>query len=158
MSLTNSVCLSWVLSSVPSGWKVNNMAQQGGCTWHCVCVLLAQSCLTHCDLMDCSLCLWDSPGRNTGVGCHSLLQRIFLTQGSNLGLPHCRHSLPCESLGKPVLNITGTVHLKMVRTVNFLSFYHNWKQNKTQKTVMQNRCIRLFIKGIVIECLLGWLS
>ena len=27
--------------------------------------------------------LWDSPGKSTGVGCHALLQRIFLTQGSN---------------------------------------------------------------------------
>ena len=27
--------------------------------------------------------------KNTGVGCHSLLQGIFPTQGSNLGLPHC---------------------------------------------------------------------
>ena len=27
------------------------------------------------------LCPWDSPGKNTGVGCHSLLQGIFLTQG-----------------------------------------------------------------------------
>ena len=26
---------------------------------------------------------WDSPGKNTGVGCHALLQGIFLTQGSN---------------------------------------------------------------------------
>ena len=26
---------------------------------------------------------WDSPGKNTGVGCHSLLQGIFLTQGLN---------------------------------------------------------------------------
>ena len=31
----------------------------------------------------------DSPGKNTGVGCHSLLQGIFLTQGSNPGLLHC---------------------------------------------------------------------
>ena len=29
---------------------------------------------------------WDSPGKSTGVCCHSLLQGIFLTQGSNLGL------------------------------------------------------------------------
>ena len=29
---------------------------------------------------------WDSPGKNTGVGCHFLLQGIFSTQGSNLGL------------------------------------------------------------------------
>ena len=39
------------------------------------------------------LCPWDSPGKNTGVGCHSLLQGIFLTQGLNLGLPHCRQIL-----------------------------------------------------------------
>ena len=30
----------------------------------------------------------DSPGKNTGVGCHALLQGIFLTQGSKPGLPH----------------------------------------------------------------------
>ena len=32
----------------------------------------------------------DFPGKNTGVGCHSLLQGIFPTQGSSPGLPHCR--------------------------------------------------------------------
>ena len=32
-------------------------------------------------------------GKNTGVGCHSLLQEIFLTQGLNPGLPHCRQTL-----------------------------------------------------------------
>ena len=39
---------------------------------------------------------WHSPGKNTGMGCHFLLQRIFLTQGSNLGLLHCRQTLPSE--------------------------------------------------------------
>ena len=34
-----------------------------------------------------------SPGRNAGVGCHFLLQGIVLTQGSNLGLLHCRQIL-----------------------------------------------------------------
>ena len=29
------------------------------------------------------LCPWDSPGKNTGVGCHVPLQVIFLTQGLN---------------------------------------------------------------------------
>ena len=33
---------------------------------------------------------WNSPGQNTGVGSFPLLQRIFPTQGSNPGLPHCR--------------------------------------------------------------------
>ena len=31
----------------------------------------------------------DSPGKNADVGCHALLQGIFLTQGSNPGLSHC---------------------------------------------------------------------
>ena len=39
------------------------------------------------------LCPWDSPGKSTGVGCHFLLQGIFPTQGSNLGLPHCTQML-----------------------------------------------------------------
>ena len=36
---------------------------------------------------------WGSPGKNARVGCHSLLQRIFPTQGSNPGHPHCRRIL-----------------------------------------------------------------
>ena len=36
---------------------------------------------------------WNSPGQNTGVGSHSLLQGIFTTQGSNPGLSHCRQIL-----------------------------------------------------------------
>ena len=39
------------------------------------------------------LCPWNSPGKNTGVGIHSLLQGIFLTWGSNLGLLNCRQIL-----------------------------------------------------------------
>ena len=38
------------------------------------------------------LCPWDFPGKNTGVGCHFLHQRIFPTQGSNPHLLHCRWS------------------------------------------------------------------
>ena len=39
------------------------------------------------------LCPWNSPGKNTGMGCHVLLQGIFPTQGLNPGLPHCRRTL-----------------------------------------------------------------
>ena len=35
----------------------------------------------------------DSPGKNTGLGCHAFLQGTFPTQGSNPGLPHCRQFL-----------------------------------------------------------------
>ena len=43
------------------------------------------------------LCPRDSPGKNTGVGCHSLFQGIFPTQGWNLGLLLCRQILYCLS-------------------------------------------------------------
>ena len=36
------------------------------------------------------LCAWNSPGKITRVGCHFLLQSVFLTQGLNPGLLHCR--------------------------------------------------------------------
>ena len=39
------------------------------------------------------LCPWNSPGKSSGVGSHFLLQGIFLTQGLNPGLLHCRQIL-----------------------------------------------------------------
>ena len=49
------------------------------------------------------LCLWNSPRKNTGVGCHSLLQRIFLAQGLNPSLLHWRQILYCLShQGNPI--------------------------------------------------------
>ena len=64
----------------------------------CVCVI--------CTVMSNSLCRpgpvrllcpWNSPGQNTGVGSHFLLQGIFPTQGSDLGLQLCRQILYCIS-------------------------------------------------------------
>ena len=53
------------------------------------------------------LCPWNSPSKNTGVGCHSFLQGIFLTQESNLGLLHCgqilyhlSHNSSCSIVGE----------------------------------------------------------
>ena len=68
---------------------------------HCCC-LVAKSCPTLCDPMDCRgapfsrvLCPWNSLGENTGVGCHCLLQGLFPTQGSDPGLLHHRRALYC---------------------------------------------------------------
>ena len=54
-----------------------------------------KSCSTLCDPVEPTRLLppWDYPGENTGVGCHFLLQGIFLTQGSNPGLLDCRQML-----------------------------------------------------------------
>ena len=67
----------------------------------CVCVLVAQSCPTLCDPVNCSppgsSIHGDSPGKNTGVDCHTFLQGIFPSQGSNPGLPLGRQILYCLS-------------------------------------------------------------
>ena len=53
--------------------------------------------------MDCNP--WDSPGKNTGVGCQFLLQGVFPTQESNLyPLVSCTDSLSLAPPGKPVLS------------------------------------------------------
>ena len=56
-----------------------------------------QLCPVLCDPMDCSppssSVQGDSPGKNTGVGCHAFLQGIFPTQGLNPGLLHCMQVL-----------------------------------------------------------------
>ena len=81
-------------------------------SWSCTYVVcsVAQQCLTRCDPMDCSppgsSVHGDSPGKNTGVGCHALLQGIFSAQGSNPGLPHCRWILyHLSHQGSPVISL-----------------------------------------------------
>ena len=58
--------------------------------------LVAQSCLTLCNPIR-LLCLWTSPGKNTGVSCHALLRGIFLTQGQT-----CTAHISC--IGRWVLH------------------------------------------------------
>ena len=83
--------------------------QSWGMTGLCVCML---SCFSHSTSLwphelqpTRLLCPWDSPGKNTGVGCHALLQGIFPTQGLNLSLLHLLHrqagSLPLVPPEKP---------------------------------------------------------
>ena len=58
---------------------------------------------------------WTSPGKNTGVVCHSLPQGIFPTQGSNPGFPHCRQILYCLSLqGSPCIYINTDIYNKYI--------------------------------------------
>ena len=82
--------------------------------------LVALSCLTLCDPMDCNLpgssVHGDSAEKNTGVSCHALLQGVFPTQGSNPGLLHCWwDSLLSEPPGKP--KHTGVAGLSLLQGI-----------------------------------------
>ena len=76
----------------------------------CVCVCM------HAYMLSCFSCVllfailwtvayqaplpWDFPGKNTGVGCCALLQKIFPIQGLNPHLLHCRQILHCSGTGE----------------------------------------------------------
>ena len=77
--------------------------------------LVTDSCPTLCNPMDCSppgfSVHGDSPGKNTGVGCHAFLQGIFPKQGSNPCLLCPLHwqagSLPLVPSGRPFLKVSS---------------------------------------------------
>ena len=87
----------WVVSSHQVANILVLQSQHWPFQWMRVLGLVAHSCLTLCDPLDCdppcSSVHGDSPGKNTGMSCHGLLQGIFPTQGPSPGLPHRRRIL-----------------------------------------------------------------
>ena len=78
---------------------------------------------------------WKFPGKNTGVGCHFLLQGIFLTQGSNpclLDLLHCRQILYSLShLGSPLqfMNVSDQ-HTISIQCYGSTISQWSWKKDE----------------------------
>ena len=78
------------------------------------------------------LCPWNSPGKNTGVGSHSLLQGNVLTQGSNPGLLHCRQILyHLRHQGSPTAGRWGIIKLVSV----LMKSQENWALSNYNKRV-----------------------
>ena len=87
-----------------SGEQLQCSMSQSNTTSDCSCH--ARCSIFVCNVLSCSvvssslqphglqparlLCPWDTPGKNTGVGCHAFLQGIFPTWGLNPALLHCR--------------------------------------------------------------------
>ena len=94
---------------------------------HSVKVKVAQSCLTLCNPMDYRLpsspAHGDFPSKNTGIGCHALLQGIFPSQESNSGLPHCCGFFTIWATRKPMN--TGVGGLSLLHGI-FLTQESNW--------------------------------
>ena len=76
----------WSNETNPQWVKSGGQRKKRCRCYHCVCVHMLSYFQLFCNPMDCSRpgssCPWDFPGKNTGVGCHFLLQGIFLIQGT----------------------------------------------------------------------------
>ena len=68
-------------------------------------------------------CPWGSPDKNIRMGCHTLLQGIFPTQGLNPGLPYCRQIL--YHLSHQGSSRIGVCSLSLLQGI-FLSQELNW--------------------------------
>ena len=117
--------VKWSLRSLKRKWKRHNfILEEAGwiqwCFWTFSFNMCVLSCFSRVQLWTVEgfglwparlLCPWDSPGKNTGVGCDALLQGIFPTQGLNPTLLCLLHlqvdSLPLAPPGKPSFNTSG---------------------------------------------------
>ena len=75
----------------------------------------------------------DSPGKNTGVGCHFLLQGIFPTQGTNLRPLHCRWILYHWATGKPAFTSNSLNPHNDLRRQVPSPLFHRWGSWSTEK-------------------------
>ena len=89
------------------------------------------------------LCPWDFPGKNTGMGCHALLQRIFPTEGSNthvLSFLHCRRILyPLSHWWSPKLLLT-CAHITLHNESTHLQHCHSiWIHQSSISSSLKQR-------------------
>ena len=66
----------------------------------CTCSVMSDSLWPYGLYSTTSPCRWNFPDKNAEMGCHFLLQGIFLIQGVNLGLLHCRDSTNSKQIAK----------------------------------------------------------
>ena len=132
--------------------------------------LVTQTCLTLCNPMDYrppgSSVHGGSPGKNTGVGCHTLLQGIFPIQGSNLSLLY----LQAESLYDPDTLLLCIYPEKTIiqkdtpnSKVHCSSIYNSQDTESTQTSTGKNNGVsrHFLLQGIFLTqelklCLLHW--
>ena len=91
---------------------------------------------------------WNSPGKKTGVCCHSLLQGIFPTQGLNLGLLHCGQMiLYCLSHQAPI----GGREMPKTNLRKHLSYANKSLLDYATKVIFEQSCLMVVNKYVTIH-------
>ena len=98
----------------------------------------------------------DSPGKNTGVGCHALLHGVFLTQGSNPGLPHCWRILYFLSHQGSPANGTLQINAALFFTTTWCQqtdwLCCSWTQACSSSSVQSLNWVWLFVTPWTAAC------
>ena len=98
------------------------------------------------------LCPWNSPGKNPGLGCHSLLQGIFPTQGSNLGLPHCRQIFFYHlSHQGNTNNVEFSIKYRDEDSLSYLT--SNWKPRRDFSKMLTIKELSFFFFFLLEQCI-----
>ena len=105
------------------------------------------------------LCPWDSPGKNTGMGCHALFQGIFPTQGLNLCLLCLLHwqagSLPLSPHGELFLHVTYNQFCFQFSSSAYFPLFKPWGKHWFVVVVVHLlSCVQLFVTPL--SCTISW--
>ena len=95
-------------------------------------------------------CPWDSPGKNTAVGCHALLQGIFQTRGLNSHLLRCRWVYCWATGGSP-----HPPHLMtLLRAMRVTNLFSNWMMPKASFQETRDRKAMGLLPGLskILTC------
>ena len=108
--LVHDLYCQWACTNLYQNNKPNSILKSTHIKCHVTVGIKYIACVLRCSVVSSSLrpcglsparqlCLWDSPGKSTEVGSHSLLQGIFSTQRWNPGPLHCRWSFTIWAIG-----------------------------------------------------------
>ena len=114
--------LVWIYSA----HTLIKLKQHGWISKGVLCSVVSNSLQLHGLYTARFLCRWNFSGKNTGVGCHFLLQGIFPSQGLKLHLLHWQvDCLPLHHLGSPIRRgdhlLIYNCHFKLKGVFNFTS-------------------------------------
>ena len=98
---------------------------------------------------------WDFPGKNTGAGCHFLLQGFFPTQGSNLCLLHCRQILYLWATGGILrvcvcVCVCVRVHACVSLSILLEGFFFSFTRLEITANVLEWNSIHFFLCPVVV--------
>ena len=122
----------------------------------CVCTLsCVQLFLTPWTVAARFFCPWDSPSKNTRVGCHFLIQGIFLTHGSNPSLPYSRQILYHGTAFEAMFSTSSKISSVMLQPIRLLmhlisknlSRLSSFKSKSSAVSILQTKYQSLFQKS-----------